>query len=320
MTAVDGGGIDAARGVLTSGGIAARESAPRRRARRPLPYILVLPAIMVLVTVLGYPLAKLINLSFQKWGVENIFSDAGPRYIGLDNYVSVLTDAAFYRVLWRTLILTVAMVSSSMLIGVGIALLLERVPAWVRRGMTFTLVLAWAVPTFVSTQIFAWMTEQNFGVLNYLFGLGTHNWFINPVEGLTVSTIIVVWGAVPFITLTTYAALTQVPAELVDAARVDGANAPQVFRNITLPTIRPVLTVVTALSVIWDFQVFNQIWILRNGAPSLEYQTLAIYAYFKAYQGHEYGYAAAVAVVTVLLLCLVMVYYLRQLAKIGDAE
>jgi len=89
---------------------------------------------------------------------------------------------------------------------------------------------------------------------------------------------------------------------------------------VTLPSIRPVLVIVTALSVIWDFSVFNQIWILRNGAPSPDYQTLAIYAYTQAYQGHEYGYASAVAVVTVLLLLAVMVFYIRQLVQIGDAE
>lgn len=296
-------------------------SAPVSRRPRPrLPYLLILPAIVVLVAVIGFPLIRVVILSFQEWGLAQIFSDASPPFVGLDNYSRILSDPVFWTVVVRTLVLTAIMVSVSMVVGVGLALLMERVPAWVRGCITFSLVMAWAVPTFVSTQIFAWMTEQNFGILNYVLGLGQHNWYTDSRQGLTVATLIVVWGAVPFISITTYAALTQVPAELVEAARLDGAGGRQVFFGVTLPSIRPVLVIVTALSVIWDFSVFNQIWILRNGAPSPDYQTLAIYAYTQAYQGHEYGYASAVAVVTVLLLLAVMVFYIRQLVQIGDAE
>ncbi|NUT34626.1 MAG: sugar ABC transporter permease [Hamadaea sp.] len=263
----------------------------------------------------------MVVLSFQKWGLDQIFAeDPSAPFVGFDNYALILGDPAFWTVVLRTVILTTVMVAVSMVLGVLLALLMERLPTWVRGVLTFSLVLAWAVPTFVSTQIFAWMTQQNFGVLNYLLGLGQHNWYTDARQGLAVVTLIVVWGAVPFITVTTYAALTQVPAELVEAAKLDGAGARQVFFGVTLPSIRPVLVIVTALSIIWDFNVFNQIWILRNGAPPPEYQTLAIYAYTKAYQGHEYGYASAVAVISVLLLLAVTIFYLRQVFKMGEVE
>jgi N,N'-diacetylchitobiose transport system permease protein len=292
----------------------------RARRRPRLPYLLIAPAILVILAVIGFPLVRVVILSFQQWGVAQIFSDASPPFVGLDNYAKILGDPVFWRVVVRTLILTAVMVSLSMAAGIGLALLMERVPAWIRGLMTLSLIMAWAVPTFVSTQIFAWMTEQNFGVLNYVLGLGQHNWYTDAKQGLTVATLIVVWGAVPFITVTTYAALTQVPSELVEAARLDGAGGRQVFFGVTLPSIRPVLVIVTALSVIWDFSVFNQIYILRNGAPNADYQTLAIYAYTQAYQAHEYGYASAVAVVTVLLLLTVMVFYIRQLIRTGETE
>jgi N,N'-diacetylchitobiose transport system permease protein len=125
---------------------------------------------------------------------------------------------------------------------------------------------------------------------------------------------------VPFIAITVYAGLIQVPRELVEAARLDGAAGRQVFTHITLPLIRPILAVVTSLSVIWDFQAFNQIWILRNSAPEPDYQTLTIYAYLRDYTGHEYGYASAVAVVTILLLVAVMIVYLRQIARYGEVS
>jgi N,N'-diacetylchitobiose transport system permease protein len=293
----------------------------RRRKSRPLlPYLLILPAIVASLAVLGIPLVRVIILSFQKWGLAQIFSAAAPSFVGLDNYTRILKESEFWTVLVRTLVLTAVMVVVSMVIGVLVALLMERVPAWVRGCITFSLILAWAVPSFISTQIFAWMTEQNFGVLNYVLGLGQHNWFANSSQGLSVATMIVVWGAVPFITVTTYAALTQVPQELVEAARLDGAGGRQVFFGITLPTVRPVLLIVMALSIIWDYSVFNQIWILRNAAPEPEYNTLATYTFVQAYSKHEYGYASAVAVVTVLLLLIVMVVYIRQLVKSGETE
>ncbi|MBB5873313.1 N,N'-diacetylchitobiose transport system permease protein [Allocatelliglobosispora scoriae] len=291
----------------------------QRRDKR-LPFLLIAPSVIVLIAVLGYPLARVVVLSFQRWGVEQIFSDSPPPFVGLENYSRILSDGQFWTVLWRTLLLTAVMVAASMLAGVGIALLMERVHTSVRRAMTFVLVLAWAVPSFVSTQIFGWMTQQNFGVLNHLLGTGQHNWYVNSVEGLGVATVVVVWGAVPFIAITTYAGLTQVPAELIEAARIDGASGRQVLTRITMPLLRPILVVVTSLSVIWDFQVFNQIWILRNSSPETDYQTLTIYAYMQAYAGHEYGYASSVAVVTIALLIVVMVFYLRQIVRMGDVE
>jgi N,N'-diacetylchitobiose transport system permease protein len=298
-----------------------RARSGRRRKRRPtLPYLLILPALLASAAVLGIPLVRVIILSFQKWGLAQIFSATSPPFVGLANYSRILKEGEFWTVLVRTLVLTVVMVVASMVLGVLIALLMERVPRWVRGCITFSLVMAWAVPSFISTQIFAWMTEQNFGVFNYVFGLGQHNWYANSYQGLSVATMIVVWGAVPFISVTTYAALTQVPQELVEAARLDGASGRQVFFGITLPSIRPVLLIVTVLSIIWDYSVFNQIWILRNGAPEPEYNTLATYAYVQAYSRHEYGYASAVAVVTVLLLLAVMVVYIRQLVKTGETE
>lgn len=297
-----------------------RPEAGNRKRRPRLPYLLIAPAILVSAAVLGYPLVQVIILSFQKWGLAQIFTGSPAPFVGLDNYTRIVGDSEFWTVLVRTLVLTAVMVVASMAAGVLIALLMERVPAWVRGCITFSLIMAWAVPSFISTQIFVWMTEQNFGVLNYLLGLGQHNWYADSTQGLAVATLIVVWGAVPFISVTTYAALTQVPQELVEAARLDGAGGRQVFFGITLPSIRPVLLIVTALSVIWDFNVFVQIWILRNGAPEPGYRTLATYAYVQAYSRHDYGYASAVAVVTVLLLIAVMVLYIRQLVKSGETE
>ncbi|GAB1646362.1 sugar ABC transporter permease [Krasilnikovia sp. MM14-A1259] len=274
----------------------------------------------MLAGVLGYPLVKLVVLSFQRWGLAQIFNpDAEPSFAGLDNYRRIFSDRFFWTVLERTVLVAAAMVVLSMLVGVAVALLMQVVPAWCRWIMTFSLVLAWAVPHPVATEMFAWMTDYNYGVLNDLLGIPQHNWYLENTQGLAVATAVVVWGAVPLIAITVHAAHSQIPRELVDAARVDGASPVQVLRWVTLPLLRPILLMLAALSLIWDFQVFTQIWVLRQSNPTRDYFTLGIYAYAKAYYSHDYGYAAALAVVTVALLLGVMVAYLRQILRMGDS-
>ena len=141
-------------------------------------------------------MVKLLILSFQKWGLAQIFDpDAGPQFAGLDNYQRIFSDSFFWTVLLRTVLVATAMVVLSMLAGLGVALVMGRVPGWCRWLMTFSLVLAWAVPHPVSTEMFAWLTDYNYGVVNWLFGIPRHNWYIDNVQGLGVATAVVVWGA-----------------------------------------------------------------------------------------------------------------------------
>ncbi len=304
---------------------AQRESAPnpkQRRRRRfdATPYWLILPASVLLIGLMGYPLVRLVVQSFQHWGLRQIHGGYPPDWVGFDNYQQIFTDPMFWTAVERSVLLTVVMVGGSMLIGVGIALLMQRVPAGVRWLITLSLVVAWSVPSVVSTEMFAWMTDYNYGVVNWLLGMPRHNWYINNVEGFGVAGAVVVWGAVPLITISTYAALSQVPSELVEAARVDGATSGQILRRITLPLIRPIIRLLTVLSIIWDLQVFAQIWVLRQSNPTQDYFTLGIYAYTKAYYSHSYGYASAVAIVIVLLLAMVVGVYMRSLSKLGGVE
>ena len=304
---------------------AQRDSAPspkRRRRRRfdATPYWLILPASVLLIGLMGYPLVRLVVQSFQHWGLRQIHGGYPPDWVGFDNYQQIFTDPMFWTAVERSVLLTVVMVGASMLIGVGIALLMQRVPAWVRWLITLSLVVAWSVPSVVSTEMFAWMTDYNYGVVNWLLGMPRHNWYINNVEGFGVASAVVVWGAVPLIAISTYAALSQVPSELVEAARVDGATSGQILRRITLPLIRPIIRLLTVLSIIWDLQVFAQIWVLRQSSPTQDYFTLGIYAYTKAYYSHSYGYASAVAIVIVLLLAMVVGVYMRSLSKLGGID
>ena len=160
-----------------------------------------------------------------------------------------------------------------MLFGTLIALLLAQLGVLMRLVITTGLILVWAMPPVVAVNIWTWMVDFEFGVANWtLSRLGLeyfdhHDWFVNPWEGFAVIGAIVVWGAIPFVTITIYAGLTQVPRELVEAASIDGSNAYRVFRDITLPILKPIFVILASLSVIWNFQVFSQIWIIRNARP-----------------------------------------------------
>jgi N,N'-diacetylchitobiose transport system permease protein len=190
--------------------------------------------------------------------------------------------------------------------------------------LTGVLLFVWAVPSTVSTQIYYWLFSNQYGAINYLLDklpgvhMAGHDWFADPHQGLAVVTVVVVWGAVPLVAISLHAGITQVPREVLDAARVDGAGAWQAFRNVTLPFLRPLLAVLTTLSIIWDFGVFNQIWFMRNGHPEPGYQTLGIYMYSNGIGSSHYNLGATVAILMMVALAAVIVVYVRQLLRIGD--
>src|SRR6187455_1159264 len=144
-----------------------RSSLARRWLQGSVPYLLILPAIAVITAILGYPLYKLVTLSFQQYGLAELIQRKGA-WIGFDNFSSVLSDEVFWRVLLRTVIFTVANVALTIGLGTLIAFLLIRVSTWVRVLLTAALVLAWSMPAVVAVQIFIWMTNFENGVLNYV--------------------------------------------------------------------------------------------------------------------------------------------------------
>jgi N,N'-diacetylchitobiose transport system permease protein len=301
----------------------------RLRSERGLPYLLVLPATLVLVVVAGWPIVKIVTLSLQKQesGKFALFHNGGTTsFAGLHNFTDVLTDSTFWTVALRTAVFTAVNVAISVVIGMGVALLLNRVSPWARTVLVATLMFAWAVPSTVSTQVFYWLFSNQYGAVNYLLdklpgvSMRGHDWFADPHQGLGVVTLVVVWGAVPLLAISLHAGITQIPREVIEAARCDGAAPAQVFRHVLLPYLRPLLAVLTTLSVIWDFGVFNQIWFMRNGHPEPGYQTLGIYMYSNGVGSSHYNLGATIAILMMVGLLAVVVIYVRQLIRIGDAE
>jgi N,N'-diacetylchitobiose transport system permease protein len=303
-------------------GVVATRPRPRRVRLTPraVAYLLIAPTALVLAGVEGYPLVRLVVLSFQNLTQRELFSGATPAFAGFANYAYILTDPQFWQVVLRTVVFTVTAVGLTVLLSTGIALLMRAVATWCRMLLVVALICVWAMPQVASTLVFNWLFDPVFGVVNWLFGLDNHDWYVSAYQGFTVITAIVVWGAIPFVAITLYAGLTQVPRELEEAARVDGAGPFAIFRNVTYPILRPLYTTVSVLSVIWDFQVFNQIWVARSGKPEPQYWTLGIYSFVKAFGVNEYSHGAAIAIVTVVLLLTFTVFYIRQSLRLGELD
>ena len=287
------------------------------------PYALMTPALVVLGVVLGYPLYKLVEMSFQKYGLSELLRHKG-HWIGTANYAHILHDSEFWHVLLRTVLFTAVTVALTMVLGTAIALLLVQVSRVMRVALTTGLVLVWSVPVIVAVDLWRWMVDYEFGVANWTLSklhvgdFARYDWFANPWTGFGVLTALVVWGAIPFIAITVYAGLAQVPQELLEAAAIDGARPWSVFREVTAPLLKPIFVILTSLSIIWDFQVFQQLWIFLDGRPSPDYYTMAIYAFQKSFVIGEYGLGASIAVVMVLFMFGATLVYLRQMLRTGE--
>jgi len=302
-----------------------RRFSRRRLGHAAAPYALLAPAAAVIGVILAYPLYLLVKMSFQKYGISSLISHKG-KWIGTANYASIFHDAEFWHVVLRTVLFTAVCVSLTMVLGTAIALLLLQIGRVMRVALTTALVLVWAVPVIVAVDVWRWMVDYEFGVANWTLAklhVGNfvrHDWFANPWTGLGVFAALIVWGAIPFVTITVYAALAQVPQELLEAAAIDGARPWAVFREVTLPLLKPIFVILTSLSIIWDFQVFQQIWVMLDARPASDYYTMAIYAFHQSFQISEYGLGAAIAVVMVAFMFVATLVYLRQMLRTGEVH
>ncbi|MFI6348232.1 carbohydrate ABC transporter permease [Streptomyces sp. NPDC050560] len=304
------------------GGGPGRRGSPARP--RVLPWAMVAPALAALLLIQGYPLVRLLVLSTEDFGPRSLFTGESD-FVGLDNFTRIFTEHDFLAVLLRTVVFTAVCVALLMVLGFLISHLLMGVSAWARVVTTVCLVLVWAMPMVAATLVWQWMFQPQYGVVNWLltqvrvFGdLSAHDWFSHPVQALGLIIVLTVWKGLPFVALTLFAARGQIPESLYEAARLDGAGTLQTFRHVTIPIMRPVLAILTVLEVIWSVNSFTPIWVLTQGGPDGQTTTLGVYAYVTAFSRNQYGSGASVAVVTVVLLALFSIAYVRRLSRQGE--
>jgi len=312
----------------------AAEAALRPRRRRPFtfarllrgaaPYLLILPVVATIVAILGYPLYHLAQLSFQKYGLFELIAHHGTS-VGWANYSSILHDHVFWDVLVRTVVFTVVNVGLTIGIGTLLALLLTKVSTIVRVLLTAGLVLAWSMPPVVAVQVWVWMTDPQNGIFNYVLtklhvgDYSQHDWLATPFSQLSLTTSLVVWGAIPFVVVTVYAGLSQVSHELVQAAEIDGARPWRVFKDVTFPIVKPIFLILTSLSIIWDFGIFTQPFLLIDQTRiNTSNELMGIYLYEEGYVKTDFGRGAAISILMLLIVAVLSIVYVRRMVRMGD--
>ena len=265
--------------------------------------------VLILGAVVGGPLLYSIKLSF--YAAESFI--APPRWVGLDNYLTALKNPSFWAALMNGLVISIFAIISQVVLGVSIALVLNRqfVGQTIVRALS---IVPYFLPTVVACLIAQWMLDPNYGLIKSVlasFGSSMFDWGANSTTAKGTVVLVSVWIWTPFVVTCVLAGLQTIPAQLYEAARVDGAGALKQFWHITLPGLRSVLIVVILLRGIWMFNKFDVIWLLTKGGPLNQTETLPILAYRRAFLEFDLGGGAAVATISFLLLASIILIYLR---------
>ncbi|MFE6997219.1 carbohydrate ABC transporter permease [Microbacterium sp. NPDC057659] len=291
---------------------------------RGAPFWLLTPAGLVVIALIATPIGFLVFTSFTDFDQSTLFTGQFDM-VGFAQYTRLLSDPEFWWALVRTLLFTAAMVAGSVVIGMGVANMLTRLGTVMRYIVTIVLIMAWEMPNVASSQVWLWLFQPGYGVVNWLltklriFGDVTNvNWAQDPSLAFFCIWMLVVWQAVPFIAVTLYAAQSQMSPDYAEAARLDGAGEWRIYWNVVVPFLKPTLLLMTVLSIIWDFNVFNQIWLVSQGGPDGATTTLGIYSYKMAFVGMDIGRGSAAAIVTSVLLMLFSALYIRNLIRSGE--
>lgn len=282
-------------------------------------WLLVVPALLLLLLVFAYPILRAFWSSLF---LENLGTQLQPVFAGLDNYTRLILDGRFWQSLWNTAVFTIASVILELLLGMGIALVLNQ--SFRGRGALRTIaILPWALPTAVMALAWAWIFNDQFGVWNdMLLRLGLIeapvNWLGNP--SLAMLTIIAadVWKTTPFISILLLAGLQSIPQDLYEAHAIDGASPWQNFYRITLPLLMPQILIALLFRVAQAVGIFDLVQVMTGGGPAGSTETVSIYIYATVMRYLDFGYGAALVVVTFTLLVIavaIAAYYLSKLRR-----
>ncbi len=259
--------------------------------------LLLLPALSLLTLVVALPIARVVALSFTRTVLDDGIT---MEWAGLATYARLWQDARWWSTLSTTATFTVISVAAEVALGMALALLLHR--RFRGRGIVRALVvLPWALPTAVMALAWAWIFNDSFGVLNDLLsrlGSITHPvaWLGTPEGAMAAMIVADVWKTTPFVTLVVLAGLQGIPFAVLEAARVDGLSAFQVFRRITLPLLVPSLLVAVAFRVVQAYGAFDLPYVLTGGGPAGATETVSLYSYRNDFRYLDFGYGSAIAV------------------------
>jgi trehalose/maltose transport system permease protein len=287
----------------------AREIDLLERQRR-LAWYLVLPAVVVVFLVIGFPLFSVIVDSFMKLKLDGI---TPPSFVGFDNYLFIFSDPDFWHSVWVTLIFTFFSVTIESVLGLVVALVANSKFKG-RTLLRVAILIPWAIPTVVSSQIWKWMFNDIYGVANIILA-GLHiiphklAWLATPETALPVIIAVDVWKTTPFMSLLLLAGLQLIPADLYEAASIDGASGVRKFFSVTLPLVMPTLLVALIFRTLDALRVFDIFYIMVGGQGNMA--TMAVYNQQQLIQFLDAGVGSATSVVILIFIMIFVVAYTR---------
>jgi multiple sugar transport system permease protein len=290
---------------------------PHRLRDTQVALLLLAPALALLLSIIVYPLLNSMYIGL----LDKSLIYGGSEFVGLQNISDVL-QADFLPILRNTLVFTLGATLLPFLIGFGVALILNG-PIWGRGFWRGAFLMPWLVPSVIVSFLWLWIFNANYGVLNGLLrNLGVVasniNWLSSGASAMAAVTVAKTWQTFPWIAVMILAALQTIPRELYEAAAISGANKWQSFRYVTVPHLRGVSSIVLLLSLIWNFQHFETIYVMTQGGPAKATTTFSVAVYQTAFQAFDLGKAGALGILWMLLLSLVVLVYLRF--GMGDEE
>lgn len=279
------------------------------------PYGLIIPVIIFMIIVYGYPLLLTFKYSFQEVsliGSENTF-------VGFRNYIRVLTDEKFYNTLILTFKWAVLTIAIKIVIGFIMALLLNG-ELYFKKALRFLILIPWAIPQVVVAILWTWILDGQYGYLNYYlqkFGFVEEaiRWLSDPNLALISTSIVDAWIGIPLITMIFLSGLSSIPDSLYEAAKVDGANFFQRFRYITLKAMKKVFLIALTLTTIWTFNSFNVIYVLTGGGPMDATETMMIKIYHEAFGKYNLGMSSTLSIIVFIILIILSILYWKQINR-----
>jgi multiple sugar transport system permease protein len=290
----------------------ARPLLSHRTRERLTGYVYLVPAVACLGATVLFPILKAMKMSLYH---HVLIKPQEYGFTGLANYVRLVHDDVFWLTLWNSFVWVFGSVGFQFAGGFVAALLLHQ--NFRGRGLVRTVtLLPWIIPGVVVALVWEWLYQPNYGVINDL--LRRAGWLTTPVAWLSdphlaMPAVIAtnIWRGVPFFSIMLLAGLQAIPDEIYEAARVDGASVLQRFRYITLPLLRPIIVVATATRIIWTFNYADLIFVMTSGGPAHATQITSTYTLIQAYSALDFGYAATLSIVLLVIMLVFTVLYLK---------
>lgn len=285
-------------------------------------WLLLLPALIVLLLVYAYPIGRSFWLSLF---TQNLGTELQPIFSGFDNYGRMVQDGRFWQSIFNTTVFTLSSLILELILGMGIALVLNQ--AFRGRSLVRTIaIIPWALPTALIATTWAWIFNAEFGVWNDILmrlhiipeGQGI-NWLGDPTLAMMSVIAADVWKTTPFISILLLAGLQSIPEDLYEAHAIDGASAWQSFRQITLPLLMPQILIAALFRFAQAFGIFDLIAVMTGGGPAGATETVSIYVYSTIMRYLDFGYGAALVVITFLVLVLAVTLAAFLLSKVRTA-